>query len=121
MFRKREIVNDNVTCNTFFPAHCPEHNLTDVNVTYDSPLILLMRATCCSSAVSVSLGYEENSTATVVCEDGFISVGYTTKVTCTSSGNWSDVFPQEPCYPGNAIFLVLLIKALLFTKFNYHI
>ena len=101
---KGGMINDNVTCNNFFSVACEEHDLTTLNVIYDIHPDY-------DSIFFETASYEENTTATLICEEGFISVGYITTATCTSSGTWSDILSPDACYPGNGtkLFIIFLL------------
>ena len=85
-------------CNlfNFFSAVCLPYNDTNLNISaihYDTIIV--------PSDFLEMVGYEEGTTATYICPEGFISVGYTTTTTCTNSRTWSQVLSLDPCYPGN--------------------
>ena len=89
-------------CNLFnlFPALCLSYNDTNLNISaihYDNGLTEIEQI----GSTTVTIGYEEGTTATYVSPEGFISVGYTTTTTCTNSRNWSQVLSLDPCYPGD--------------------
>ena len=95
------MVKNIATFNNCFSAYCPQHNQISLNINYDTPYEHITNPGISSPPVTVARGYRENTTATVVCEEGLISVGYTTTVTCTRSRNWSDILSPEACCPGN--------------------
>ena len=51
--------------------------------------------------------YDEGTTATYICPEGFISVGYMMTTTCTRSRTWSPRLSLDPCYPGKGKLSIL--------------
>ena len=126
-------------CNlfNFFPALCSPYSDTNLNISHynfglfpdindvpHSPAIyydnfLSGRTPAIGDPpLTVHSGYEEGTTATYICPEGFISVGYITTTTCTGSRTWSRRLSLDPCYPGKGKICLCLMNPLLYLGFH---